>query len=189
MPAPGAALHPALPRLAAGIIETRPLVPGYEIREVLGRGGMGVVYKAHQIKLNRIVALKMILAGEHAGPLQLRRFHREGEAAAQLQHPHIVQIYEVGAQAGRPYFVLEYVDGGSLDQHLLGTPQAPRAAAQLLETLAQAVHYAHESGVVHRDLKPANVLLQLARGDKSTPLASILETAVPKLTDSAWPSG
>jgi hypothetical protein len=126
---------------------------------VLGRGGMGRVYKARQISLKRLVALKVILAGEHAGPDEVARFREEAEAIARLQHPHIVQIYEVGEQDGHPFFSLELVEGGSLAQHLHGTPLPPQRAAQLVETLARAIHAAHQQGVVHRDLKPANVLL------------------------------
>jgi serine/threonine protein kinase len=142
-----------------------PSVPGYELLGRLGRGGMGVVYKARQVGLKRLVALKMILAGSHAGPEELARFRMEAEAVAQLQHPHIVQIYEVGELDGLPYFSLEYVDGGSLAERLDGTPWPGRQAAALVETLARAIHYAHQHGIVHRDLKPANVLLQ---GKQST---------------------
>jgi WD40 repeat protein/serine/threonine protein kinase len=136
-----------------------PAVVGYEIIEELGRGGMGVVYRARQIGLNRIVALKMVLAGVHAGSKSLGRFRSEAEAVAKLQHPNIVQIYEVGEQDGRPFFSLEYVDGGSLAKRLAGTPQSPQAAAALTETLARAIHYAHQRGIIHRDLKPANILV------------------------------
>src|SRR5439155_7241778 len=139
--------------------ERWPPVRGYEILGELGRGGMGVVYKARQVGLNRLVALKMILQGAHAGAEQLSRFRREAEAVARLQHPHIVQIYEIGEQDGRPFFSMELVAGGSLADHLDGTPLNPRAAAALVETLTGAVHAAHEQGIIHRDLKPANVLL------------------------------
>src|SRR5262245_1908761 len=134
-------------------------LPGYEILGELGRGGMGVVYKARQLTLKRLVALKMILAGSHAGPAQLARFRAEAEAVARLQHPNIVQIYEVGEQEGRPFFSLELVDGANLDRKLGGTPQPPRPSAELIEVLARAMHTAHQRGIVHRDLKPANVLL------------------------------
>src|SRR5262249_35677441 len=138
-----------------------PWVPeGYEILSVLGRGGMGVVYKARQRGLNRIVALKMIRIADHAGAEQLARFRTEAEMVALLQHPNIVQVYEVGKQGGQPYFSLEYVDGGNLAQRIAGHPQTPRHAAQLIEALARAMHYAHQRGVVHRDLKPANILLR-----------------------------
>jgi eukaryotic-like serine/threonine-protein kinase len=131
----------------------------YELLEELGRGGMGVVYKARQSKLNRLVALKMILAGEYAGERDIARFRTEAEAVARLQHPNIVQIFEVGEHDGHPYFSLEFVDGGSLAQRLDGTPLPSHQAARLVETLARAMHAAHQAGVVHRDLKPANVLL------------------------------
>jgi serine/threonine protein kinase len=121
---------------------------------------MGVVYKAQQLGLQRTVALKMVLNRIQAGPKDLARFRTEAAAIARLQHPNIVQIYDVGEAAGRPYFVLEFVAGGSLAQHLQGTPQPVRPAAQLVETLARAVHAAHANGVIHRDLKPANILLQ-----------------------------
>jgi WD40 repeat protein len=139
----------------------------YEILGEIGRGGMGVVYKARQAGLNRLVALKMILAGGHAGPEQVGRFRAEAEAVARLQHPNIVQIYEVGEHAELPYLVLEYVAGGSLAERLDGTPWPPREAAALVETLARAVHAAHRCGVVHRDLKPANILLAVANGQVS----------------------
>jgi WD40 repeat protein/serine/threonine protein kinase len=137
----------------------KPNVPGYDILDELGRGGMGVVYKARQKSLNRIVALKMILTGAHAGPQDLARFRSEAEAVAQFQHPHIVQVYEIGEQDGRPFFSLEFVDGGSLAQRLTGVPLPARQAAGLVEILARAVGCAHQHGIVHRDLKPANVLL------------------------------
>jgi serine/threonine protein kinase/WD40 repeat protein len=131
----------------------------YELFAELGRGGMGVVYQARQISLNRLVALKMILDGEHAGAEMLARFRTEAEAVARLHHPNIVQIYEVGEDNGRPFFSLEYIAGGSLRDRLDGTPLPPRDAAQFVEILARAIQAAHERGVVHRDLKPANVLL------------------------------
>jgi serine/threonine protein kinase len=137
----------------------RPALSGYEVLWELGRGAMGVVYKARDVKLNRIVALKMILAGDYAGAAELERFRTEAEAIARLQHPNIVQIYEIGEHAGLPYFTLEFVAGGSLDWQLAGTPQVPRAAARRVEVLARAMQAAHERGIVHRDLKPANVLV------------------------------
>jgi serine/threonine-protein kinase len=137
-----------------------PSIRGYDVERILGRGGMGVVYQARQQGLNRRVALKMILAGSHSGPEQVARFRAEAEAVARLIHAHIVQIYEIGEHDGCPFFSLEYVSGGSLAAKLGGAPQPARAAAALVETLARAVHYAHQQGIVHRDLKPENVLLQ-----------------------------
>ncbi|MDZ4781932.1 MAG: protein kinase [Planctomycetia bacterium] len=131
----------------------------YELIEELGRGGMGVVYKARQIGVRRVVALKLILAGEHAGKDRCARFEAEAEIVGRLAHPNIVQIYEVGNDQGRPYLSLEFVDGGSLDRKLNGTPMPPRDAASLLTVICQAIHHAHKRGVIHRDLKPANILL------------------------------
>ena len=143
-------------------------VPGFEILEEIGRGGMGVVYKAWQVRLKRQVALKMIRAGTLPDAQALERFRREAETIARLQHPNIVQIYEVGETneggAAIPFFVLEYVEGGSLDKRLGGTPLPPDQAASLTESLARAIHAAHETGIVHRDLKPANVLLKAEGG-------------------------
>jgi hypothetical protein len=134
-------------------------VPGYEILGELGRGGMGVVYRARHVRLNRHVALKMILSGGHASADDLARFRTEAEAVARLKHSNIVQIYDVGDAAGLPYFSLEFCPGGSLASKLDGTPLPPANAAQVVEALARAVHVAHRAGIVHRDLKPANVLL------------------------------
>ncbi len=170
-----------------------PPVPGYEILGELGRGGMGVVYEARQLGLQRTVALKMVQNGIQAGPKDLARFRTEAAVIARLQHPNIVQIYDVGEAAGRPYFVLEFVAGGSLAQHLQGTPQPVRPAAQLVETLARAVHAAHANGVIHRDLKPANILLQRSevRGQRSeeggwslrSDLCPLTSDLSPKITD------
>jgi hypothetical protein len=132
---------------------------GYEVLGELGRGGMGVVYKARQVALDRLVALKLVLAGGHAEAVDLARFKTEAEAIARLQHPYIVQIHEIGEHHGLPYFVLEYCSGGSLADQLDGTPRLPGAAAQLVEVLAGAMHAVHQQGIIHRDLKPANVLL------------------------------
>jgi eukaryotic-like serine/threonine-protein kinase len=136
-----------------------PQVPGYAVEAELGRGGMGVVYKARHLRLNRTVTLKMLLAGVYAGPQDLARFLREAEAEAGLQHPHVVQVHDVGEHDGRPYFTMELVEGGSLAERLRGTPQPARQAAALVATLAEAVRVAHQGGIVHRDLKPANILL------------------------------
>jgi serine/threonine-protein kinase len=137
-----------------------PTVPGYEVLGELGRGGMGVVYKARQVRLNRVVALKMILAGTLAGPESCVRFMAEAESVARLHHPHVVQVFACGDHDGRPYFEMEYVPGGSLAERLDGTPWTPRDAARLVEALARAVQEVHRLGIVHRDLKPANVLLE-----------------------------
>jgi type II secretory pathway pseudopilin PulG len=145
-------------RKAAGPEE----VAGYDLLGVLGHGGMGVVYKARQRGLNRTVALKMIRSGADAGENELARFRVEAEAVARLQHPNIVQVYEVGEADGQPFLSLEFVGGGNLAQRLAGTPQPPGEAARAVQLLAGAVQYAHERGVVHRDLKPANVLLTAA---------------------------
>lgn len=135
-------------------------IPGYEILEVLGQGGMGVVYRARQARLNRIVAIKAIRADWNFGREALRRFQAEAEAIARLQHPNILQIYDVGEHAGQPFIVMEYCVGASLASRLRGAePLPPAEAAGLVRTLAGAVHYAHERGVIHRDLKPSNVLL------------------------------
>jgi WD40 repeat protein/Tfp pilus assembly protein PilF len=142
-----------------------PVIAGYVTEVMLGRGGMGVVYRATQVRPHRAVALKMVLSGAHAGPEELARFRVETEAAGRLQHRHIVQIYEVGEwSAGDgagtvPYFSMEYLEGGSLARQLAGTPLPVRRAAELVETLARTLQYAHSRGIVHRDLTPGNVLL------------------------------
>ncbi len=136
-----------------------PQIPGYQMQSLLGHGGMGVVYKAWDLRLKRPVAIKMLLAGAYASAKERERFFREAEAAAGLRHPNIVQVYDVGSHDGWPYFTLEFVEGGTLAQRLGGTPQPVRQAATLLATLAGAVEVAHQGRVVHRDLKPANVLL------------------------------
>jgi len=136
-----------------------PRVPGYDLESVLGRGGMGVVYRARHLKLSRPVALKMILGGSFASASDLSRFTHEAEAVAGLRHPHVVQVYDVGDLDGLPYFTMEYVEGGSLAQKLAGAPQPAADAAELVATIAGAVQTAHDAGIVHRDLKPGNVLL------------------------------
>jgi eukaryotic-like serine/threonine-protein kinase len=163
-------------------------IPGYEILGVLGRGAMGIVYQARHVGLNRIVALKMILAGGHADAALRERFRVEAQAIARLQHPTIVQVFEVGEHDALPFFSLEYCAGGSLARKLDGTPLPPPEAAALLETLARAMHAAHQRGIIHRDLKPGNGLLasggceppvELPTGGLRPPLAGY----VPKITD------
>ena len=131
----------------------------YQLLEEIARGGMGVVYKARQTKLNRTVALKMILSGQFASSADIRRFYSEAESAANLDHPGIVPVYEVGECEGQHYFSMGFVQGQSLKAKADEGPLSSRDAASLMLPIAEAVAYAHEHGVVHRDLKPANVLL------------------------------
>jgi WD40 repeat protein len=179
-PSPTASLSPANAVLAptiapAGVagpvtfVGTTAQLPGYDLLRERGRGGMGVVYQARQVALNRTVAVKMILAGAHAGEANLTRFLTEAEAVAQLQHPHIVQIFEIGRHDDLPYFTLEFVPGGSLADKVRDHPLPAREAAQMVEQLAKGVAYAHQRGIIHRDLKPENVLLA--------------ENGTPKITD------
>ncbi|MBL8823192.1 MAG: protein kinase [Planctomycetia bacterium] len=134
-------------------------IPGYEILSVLGQGGMGVVYQARQLNLNRIVALKMLLGMTYRGSIEQERFQREAEAVASLHSANIIQIYDVGENQGQPYYTMEFVEGGSLAQALAGTPLPTRQAAEKAILLADAVAIAHASCIVHRDLKPSNILL------------------------------
>jgi tetratricopeptide (TPR) repeat protein len=143
----------------ARVDDQLPTIPGYEVQAVLGHGGMGVVYKAKHLQLNRPVALKMMIYGAAATALEYSRFQREAQAAARLRHPQIVQLYDVGEANGRPFYTMEFVEGGSLAQKLAGKPQPAKVAASIVAALAKAVQTAHDEGVVHRDLKPANILL------------------------------
>jgi len=135
-----------------------PRAPGYDLIGVLGRGGVGVVYKAVHLGLHRSVALKMLLAGAFATRAERQRFAREAELVAGLRHPNIVQVYDVGDLDGRPFFTMEFLEGGNLAERIAGTPRPGREAAELLATLADAIAAAHRCGIVHRDLKPSNVL-------------------------------
>lgn len=136
-----------------------PRIPGYEVQSTLGAGGMGIVYKARHLTLNRSVAIKMLIAGVYASHVELERFKREAESIATLCHPNIVQVFDAGEWDGRPYFVMEFMEGGTLAKELAGTPRAAMTAARDVKTLAGAVQLAHSAGIVHRDLKPANILL------------------------------
>jgi serine/threonine protein kinase len=171
-----------------------PEIPGYQIIRLLGRGGMGVVYEAEDLRLRRRVAVKMLQPGIWGAEDDLPRLQAEAEIIARLHHPQIVQIFECGQYQGQPFLTLELVRGESLAHYLAGRPQTPREAAALVTTLARAVHYAHQQGVIHRDLKPGNILLAVVRqqgsvGSKDQPPANRamgngpLATAQPKITD------
>jgi serine/threonine protein kinase len=190
---PGAAAGPSLDSTLTGMpprsAGQSTAVPDYEILGVLGRGGMGVVYKARHRKLNRLVALKMILHSDHTSASGPARFRTEAEAIARLRHPNIVQIYEIGEVEDRFFLALEHCEAGSLKDRLTGTPLQPPAAVALLETLARAVHVAHQAGIVHRDLKPGNVLLTSPAGSApresvgAGAIAPVLGNLVPKIAD------
>jgi hypothetical protein len=156
---PSAATAPTGESGARRAAPTLPAIEGYEILGELGRGGLGVVYKARDLRLQRLVALKTLLPGRPLSAARMERFLLEARAVARLQHPHVVQIYEIGEQRDQPYLALELVEGKSLHQQLAGAPQAPSAAAALVATLARTVAYAHDKEIVHRDLKPSNILV------------------------------
>jgi hypothetical protein len=159
-PGEAAATRPQSPIPSRSVVVPGwPRLPGYEIVGELGRGGMGIVYKARQLGLNRFVALKVTALGSAPSPAQLARFRSEAEAVASLHHPNIVQIYEIGEIDGLPYFSLEFVDGGTLAEHLKRTPWSPDRSAEVVKVLAHAMQHAHNRGIIHRDLKPSNILL------------------------------
>jgi serine/threonine protein kinase len=147
-----------------------PEIPGYAVEEEIARGGMGVVYRARHLRLNRPAAIKMILGGKYHDPIARVRFLVEAEAVAALDHPHVVHVHEFGTHENLPFFALEYVGGGSLAEKLARDGKfAPRAAAELVRNVADGIAAAHAKGIVHRDLKPANILLT--------------ESGVPKVAD------
>ncbi len=189
---------PLLQTTVVSRLSSGPVVPGYQVQELLGQGGMGVVYRAVQAGTNRPVALKMLRSGGEAWPGDLKSLRAEAEIVARFQHPHIVQIYEIGEHRGQPYLALEFLAGGSLDRRLACKPQPVSEAAALVETLAGAMAYAHAHGIIHRDLKPENVLLQRQPStsdpdttDKNKTFAasssvvsgSSVDGCIPKITD------
>src|SRR4051794_8426616 len=164
-PQDGLPLQVTVGELPVGTVQK---VGDYKILGTLGSGGMGIVYKAFDQKLGRIVALKMLQVGREASPEEILRFRGEAELLGRLQHPNIVQIFDFGIHDGAPYLVMEFVNGGSLDKRLESTPQPPRRAAEWIEQLARAMHAAHEAKIVHRDLKPGNVLMTVEGAPKIT---------------------
>jgi hypothetical protein len=166
----------------------RQAIAGYELLEELGRGGMGVILKARQVSLGRLVALKMVLAGDFQSPERRGRFLAEAAAVARLQHPNVVQIFDCGTYEDRPYFSMELCQGGSLAQRLRSGPLLPREAAALLRSLAEGAQAAHDQGIIHRDLKPANILLasggrDYTEGERSTGSLPPLTDFVAKISD------
>jgi serine/threonine-protein kinase len=158
--------HPNAPSKSA--LRPVPHIEGYEILEELGRGGMGVVYRARQLGLRRIVALKTVLCGPYMSDDLRNRFLNEARAVASLQHPNIVQVFDMGEADGQPFYAMEFIEGKDL-AHSRDEPRSFRQIAELMETLARAVQFAHAQGIIHRDLKPANVLIS--------------SDGVPKITD------
>jgi serine/threonine protein kinase len=161
--------------------DARPTLPGYEILRELGRGGMGVVYQARQVALGRMVALKVLLGGRHASETTRARFQAEVESIARLQHPNLIQVFEIGEHEGDTFFSMDYCSGGNLEERIEKSPLLARHAAELVAILARAMHAAHERGVIHRDLKPANVLLSVLTGNEDA--WGIRGVGTPKITD------
>jgi hypothetical protein len=161
--------------------EVLPELPGYELLRELGRGGMGVVYQARQVGLERLVALKVLLGGRHASTSSRARFKAEVESIARLQHPNLIQVFEVGDHEGHTFFSMEYVGGGNLEERIESRPLSARDAAQLVALLARAMQAAHERGVIHRDLKPANVLVSVSSGREEE--WGVRGLGIPKITD------
>jgi eukaryotic-like serine/threonine-protein kinase len=178
-------LRETLPRVAAD--GDRPMVPGYDLIEVVGRGGMGVVFRAWQRGVNREVAVKLLHRGAADGD-EAVRFRREGEALGKLRHPNVVQVFDVGVAEGRPFLVMEFVPGGPLSKHAEGKPIAPGVAAEIVEGIGQGVQHAHEQGILHRDLKPGNILLSGVRAQEpgvseGSPLTPGSSPITPKIAD------
>ena len=161
------------------MLRSRPgpdgVIGDYELLEEIARGGMGIVYKARQRSLNRIVAVKVMLPGQFAQPAVVQRFQTEAEVVANLHHPNIVSIHEIGVQDGQHYFSMDYVEGRTLAEMVRERPLAPKRAAAYLKTIAEAVHYAHQRGILHRDLKPR--------------ISSLTSRTNRALRTSAWPKG
>lgn len=162
-----------------------PQLPGYEVLEELGRAGMGVVYKARHLQLDQLVAVKMLRDGALAGGEQMDRFCNEAQILANLQHPHIVRILEIGEHDSRLYMTLEFADGGNLSQFLARRRPSPQACARLIADLARAMHHVHQKGILHRDLKPANILLHRPASAASAEQETGVELAdfIPKIAD------
>ncbi len=162
-------------------VEPQPVIPGYEIIRELGRGGMGVVYEARQIRLNRLVAVKVLLGGSYATVTSQERFKAEVDAIGRMQHPNLIQVFDVGEYDGRVYYSMEYLAGGNLEDRIGNAPLPPRKAAEIVKILADAIEAVHEHGVIHRDLKPANILLTAA--DATNEKTGVKGFGIPKISD------